>query len=143
MNLSGRLTRAEKAIGPAAKGGPARITALSRYLQTGAAADIPEDVKFPELRAAARRIPKGAAAGSRGLTTIRAALGDHLPAGVNVQAFIESNPPPITRAYHLKDDEDKPEDGAADLLGRLGFTIIRINIIKTVVPREREEKGQG
>jgi len=58
MNLSGRLTRAEKAIGPAAKGGPARMAGLIRYFKTGNPADIPPDVKGPELQAAARRTPR-------------------------------------------------------------------------------------
>ena len=134
MNISARISKAEKAVA-AAGVNASRIMALSRYLQTGKTADIPEGVKFAELQAAARRIPKAAAVRFPGLAAIRAALGAELPAGGDVQAFIESNPRPITRAYNVKDNRAEVSDTAADLLGRLGFSIIRINIIDTITPR--------
>jgi len=134
MNISARISKMEKAAA-AAGVNSRRILALLRYLQTGKLADIPEDVKFSELQAAARRIPKAAAARSRGFAAIRAALGKEIPVGADVQAFIESNPRPITRAYNVKDNRAEVSDTAADLLCRLGFSIIRINIIDTITPR--------
>ena len=134
MNISARISRAEKAVAAAGLGSK-RSAALARYLQTGNPGDIPEGAELPDLQAAARRIPKAAAASFRGLAAIRAALGTELPAGADVQAFIESNPRPITRAYNVKDNRAEVSDTAADLLGRLGFSIIRINIIDTITPR--------
>ena len=92
MNLSGRLTRAEKALGPAAKGGPARIAGLIQYFKTGEPADIPPDVKGPELQEAARRTPREAERSFKGLGVIRDALGDKLPAGDSVLERIADNP---------------------------------------------------
>jgi len=135
MNLSGRLTRAEKAIGPAAKGGPARIAGLIRYFKTGDAADIPPDVKGPELQEAARRTPREAERSLKGLGIIRDALGDKLPAGDSVLERIADNPVCV-REYHVKDDKEKPEDPKADLMGRLGFTVIRAHIVQTRPERE-------
>jgi hypothetical protein len=130
MNLSGRLARAEKAIGPAAKGGPARIAGLIRYFKTGDPADIPEDVKCPELQAAARRIPREAEPGLKGLGIIRDALGDKLPAGASVLERITTSPVCV-REYRVKDDKEKPEDPKAALMSRLGFTVIRVSIVQT------------
>jgi len=135
MNLSGRLTRAEKAIGPAAKGGPARIAGLIRYFKTGDAADIPPDVKGPELQEAARRTPREAERSLKGLGIIRDALGDKLPAGDSVLERIADNPVCV-REYQVKDDKEKPEDPKADLMSRLGFTVIRAHIVQTRPERE-------
>lgn len=141
MNISARISKAEKAVA-AAGVNASRIMALSRYLQTGKTADIPEGVKFAELQAAARRIPKAAAVRFPGLAAIRAALGAELPAGGDVQVFIESNPRPITRVYKVKDDKERIPDAAADLLGQLGFSIIRINVIRTISSKVEETGGR-
>lgn len=135
MNLSGRLTRAEKAIGPAAKGGPARIAGLIRYFKTGEPADIPPDVKGPELQEAARRTPREAERSLKGLGVIRDALGDKLPAGASVLERIAANPVCV-REYMVKDDKEKPGDPKADLMGRLGFTVLRAFIVQTRPERE-------
>jgi hypothetical protein len=135
MNLSGRLTRAEKAIGPAAKGGPARIAGLIRYFKTGDPADIPPGVKCLELQEAARRTPREAERSLKGLGIIRDALGDKLPAGDSVLERIITSPVCV-REYHVKDDKEKPEDPKADLMGRLGVTVIRDFIVQTRPERE-------
>jgi len=141
MNISARISKAERAAAVAGVNSR-RILALSRYLQTGELADIPEGVKLSELQAAARRIPKAAAARSRGLAAIRAALGKEIPAGADVQAFIESSPRPITRVYKVKDDRAEIPDAAADLLSQLGFSIIRISVIRTISPRAGGKGGR-
>jgi len=130
MNLSGRLARAEKAIGPAAKGGPARIAGLIRYFKTGDPADIPQGVKTPELQEAARRTPREAERSFKGLGIIRDALGDKLPAGASVLERITTSPVCV-REYRVKDDKENPEDPKADLMGRLGFTVLRALIVQT------------
>lgn len=130
MNLSGRLARAEKAIGPAAKGGQARIAGLIRYFKTGDAADIPQGIRAPELQEAARRMPRGPEQGLKGLGVIRDALGDKLPAGDSVLERIASKPVCV-REYQVKDDREKPEDPKADLMSRLGFMVIRVSIVQT------------
>ena len=140
MNISARISRAEKAVAAAGLGSK-RSAALARYLQTGNPGDIPEGAELPDLQAAARRIPKTAAASFRGLAAIRAALGTELPAGADVQAFIEAPPRAITRVYNVKDDKERIPDAAADLLGRLGFSIIRINVIRTISSKAEETGG--
>jgi hypothetical protein len=130
MNLSGRLTRAEKAIGPARLGSPARIASLIHYFKTGSPEDIPEDVKAIELQEAARRIPREAEPGLKGLGVIRAALGDKLPAGESVLERIATNPVCV-RESRVKDDEKPPADPPAALMARLGFTVIQLTVVIT------------
>lgn len=138
MNLSGRLTRAEKAIGPAAKGGPARMAGLIRYFKTGNPADIPPDVKGPELQAAARRTPRGAELTLKGLGIIREAFGKTLTEGESILERIAANPLCV-RNCRVKDNEKPPADPQADLMERLGFTVIRIIVTVTSKAEARPE----
>jgi hypothetical protein len=131
MNISARISKAEKALGPVAGGDPKKIEALFRYLQTGSAADIPEGATFPELQAAARRIPKAAAGKFKGLAELQAALAETL-AGTEILGYLEAGKSLVIKTDHVNEDpEPRPEWPAAGLLKRLGFFLMHNIVVNT------------
>jgi hypothetical protein len=103
---------------------PDKIDGVFHYLKTGDAARIPAGVSFPELQAAARRIPKAEAGKFRGLAELRAALAETLK-GRNILEYIEAGRPLVMRTRHVYDADEDPRQPdpwpEKPLLERLGF----------------------
>lgn len=133
MNTRARIERLERSIKPRIHADPDHIAGAYEFLKSGDTARIPDGVSFPELQAAARRIPPKTAGKCAGLSMLREALAETLK-GRDILGFLEEGRPFAQKCFHVESDKQRPEWPAGALLKRLGFEMLLIDVVNT---RER------